>query len=185
MTQVSGIPTRLCYEDLAGIPPDGKSYEILEGSLHVTPAPSPIHQRVGKRLQRQLEAYFEARGLGEVFNAPVDVILSDQDVAQPDMVVVTNPAQVSQRGIEGAPLLLVEVLSPSSVRYDRIVKARRYAAMGVPHYWIVDVEAHVIECYVQTGERYELVARVDGVRCFSHPAWPEMTIDTQPLWEHT
>lgn len=88
---------------MPAIPPDGKRYEILEGELYVTPAPSPLHQRASKRLQRQLEAYFEGRSLGEVFNAPIDVILTPHDVFQPGLVVVTESSQISQRGIEGAP----------------------------------------------------------------------------------
>ena len=70
----TGLKQRLDYGDYAGIPPDGLTYEILDGELYATPAPSPMHQRVSKRLQRQLEAYFEARGLGEVFNARIDLL---------------------------------------------------------------------------------------------------------------
>lgn len=98
---ITGLKVKLDYDDYAQIPPDRNRYEILEGELYVTPAPSPLHQRVSKRLQRMLEAYFETRGLGEVFNAPVDLILTHHDVVQPDLVVVTDPGQVSARGIEG------------------------------------------------------------------------------------
>ena len=143
----TGLKRKLDYEDYARLPDDGKRYEILDGELYVTPAPSPLHQRVSKRLQRKLEDYFEARGLGEVFNAPIDMILGRHDIAQPDILVVTDPGQISGRGIEGAPLLVVEVLSPSTRRHDRQVKMARYASLAVPHYWIVDPEAHRIECY--------------------------------------
>jgi Uma2 family endonuclease len=87
---ITGLKQKLDYSDYARIPPDGKRYEILEGELYWTPAPSPLHQRISKRLQRTLEAYFEARSLGEVFDAPIDVILTAQDVVQPDLVVVAN-----------------------------------------------------------------------------------------------
>jgi len=107
---ISGLKTKLDYSDYAEIPSDGKRYELLEGDLHVTPALSPLHQRVSKRLQRMLEAYFEETGRGEVFNAPIDVLLSNHDVVQPDIVLVLNPEQISKRGIEGPPFLLVEVL---------------------------------------------------------------------------
>ena len=125
------LKTKLEYSDYVHIPSDGKRYELLEGDLHVTPAPSPLHQRVSKRLQRMLEAYFEETGRGEVFNALIDVILTNQDVVQPDLVLVTNAEQISKRGIEGPPLLLVEVLSPSTREYDRTAKANRYAMLGV------------------------------------------------------
>jgi Uma2 family endonuclease len=110
---------KLGYEDYARLPADGKRYEILDGELYVSPAPSPFHQRPSKRLQRRLEDYFEVRGLGEVFNAPVDVILANHDIVEPDLLIAANPGQISPRGIEGAPLLVVEVLSPSTRVQDR------------------------------------------------------------------
>jgi Uma2 family endonuclease len=182
MSTPTGVRTTLEYDDLAHLPEDGNTYEILEGELYVTPSPSPIHQRVGKRLQRQLEAYFEVNGRGEVFDAPLDVILTTRDVVEPDLIVVANPAQVSGRAIEGAPLLLVEILSPSSIERDRIVKAARYAALGVPHYWIVDLDARAIECYRGQDGRYELVVRVEAPAALLHPDWPDLTIDTAAIW---
>jgi Uma2 family endonuclease len=178
----SGLRTELEYDDLACLPDDGKRYEILEGELYVTPAPSPFHQRASKRLQRMLEAYFEVRGLGEVFDAPLDVILTNRDVVQPDLVVVHVPALVTARAIEGPPLLVVEVLSPSTARTDRAVKARRYAELGVRHYWIVDGQARAIECYRLKGTLYEFVLRAGPSDSFTHPDWPELVIDTTALW---
>ena len=158
----TGLKHKLDYSDYAGIPNDGKRYEILEGDLLVTPAPSPLHQRVSKRLQRQLEAYFEARSIGEVFNAPIDVILTTHNIVQPDLVVVDRVDQVSRRGIEGPPLLVVEILSPSTREQDRSVKARRYAALGIRHYWLVDPEARKVECYRADASTYVLVAQGEG-----------------------
>ena len=89
---VTGLKQKLDYSDYAAIPPDRNRYEVLDGELLVTPAPSPLHQRVSKRLQRQLEQFFEAGGRGEVFDAPIDVILSVHDVVQPDLVVVMVPS---------------------------------------------------------------------------------------------
>ena len=179
---VTGIKQKLDYDDYAGIPPDRNRYEILEGELYVTPAPSPLHQRVSKRLQRQLEAYFEVRGLGEVFNAPIDLILTHHDVVQPDLVVVADPHQVSARAIEGAPLLVVEVLSPSTRTRDRTVKARRYAALGIAHYWIVDPEARRIECFRAEAGAYALALDVEGDATLVPPDWPGLTIALAHLW---
>jgi Uma2 family endonuclease len=178
----SGLKTKLEYSDYVHIPSDGKRYELLEGDLHVTPAPSPLHQRVSKRLQRMLEAYFEAKGQGEVFDAPIDVILTNQDVVQPDLVLVTNAGQISKRGIEGPPLLLVEVLSPSTREYDRTAKATRYAALGVVHYWIVDPDAQQLECYRSTGVTFELVVQAQGPAVLTHPDWPDFPLPLAELW---
>jgi Uma2 family endonuclease len=173
---------KLEYSDYAAIPDDGKRYEVLEGSLFVCPAPSPFHQRVSKRLQRQLEAYFEDGAMGEVFNAPIDLILSRHDIVQPDILVVARADQISKRGIEGAPLLAVEVLSPSTRDHDRTRKSRRYAALGLVHYWIVDPEAHRIECYRAGAWKYDLVAEAEGPATLRHPDWTDLVIDLAALW---
>src|SRR5262249_36873124 len=121
------IERLLDYDDFAAMPDDGRRHEILAGIAHVTPAPSPAPQWASQNLQRQLEDYFEARGLGRVFAAPVDVIFTRHDVAEPDLVVVADDRLLSSRGIEGVPALVVEVLSPSTRAYDRVTKAERYA----------------------------------------------------------
>ena len=179
---ITGLKQKLDYSDYARIPPDGKRYELLEGDVYVTPAPSPLHQRVSKRLQRQLEAYFEASGRGEVFNAPIDLILTPHDVVQPDLVLVTDPGQVSRRGIEGPPALVVEVLSPSTRDHDRTVKGRRYAALGIRHYWLVDPEASRIECYRAEAGAYALAVQAQGEASLSHPDWPGLTLSLADLW---
>jgi Uma2 family endonuclease len=178
----TGLKKTLDYDDYAAIPPDGNRYEIIEGELYVTPAPSPHHQRASKRLQRMLEAFFEAGGLGEVFDAPIDLILTSHDVVQPDLVVVTDAAQVSSRAIEGPPVLVVEVLSPSTQSRDRTVKARRYAALGVRHCWILDQDARRLECYRLEAGSYALVASAEGEAALTHPDWPGLTVTLAELW---
>jgi Uma2 family endonuclease len=178
----AGVRTKLVYDDLRDRPEDGRRYELLEGDLLVTPAPSPLHQRVSKRLQRMLEGYFESRGLAEVFDAPLDVILAQQDVVQPDLVVVSDAAQITARAVEGAPLMVVEILSESTERMDRNRKASRYAALGVAHYWIVDPGTRAIECYrLEQGGYHPVAAARHGER-FVHPDWPDVVIDTTGLW---
>lgn len=177
-----GLKARLDYGDYCAIPPDGKRYELLDGQVHVTPAPSPLHQRVSKRLQRLLEEYFEGLGRGEVFNAPIDVILTPHDVVQPDLVVVTDPGLVSARGIEGAPALVVEVLSPTTTAYDRTTKAQRYAALGIPHYWIVDPETRTLECFRSHEAAYQLVGSFGPDAMLTHPDFPGLRFDLPALW---
>lgn len=173
---------KLGYDDLARMPDDGLIREILDGELHVTPVPGPIHQRVSKRLQRQLEDYFEARGHGEVFNAPLDTILGPHDVVEPDILVVTNPALVTSRAVEGAPVLVVEVLSPSTATTDRTLKRRRYAAAGVQHYWIVDTDDRRIECLRLSGTDYVSVTIAQDDEVLMPVDWPGLTIQLADLW---
>jgi Uma2 family endonuclease len=179
---ITGLKRKLDYSDYVEILPDGKRYELLEGDLYVTPAPSPPHQRASKRLRRRLEDYFEARGLGEVFNAPLDVILTPHEVVQPDLVVVADPTQISGRGIEGPPLLVVEILSPSTGIRDRTVKARRYAALGIRHYWLVDPEAKRLECYRAEAAAYVPVVQGEADAPVAHPDWPDLNLVLADLW---
>jgi len=176
------LRTRLTYEDYRQIPDDGRRYELLEGQLHITPTPGLEHQRVSKRLFTILLRYFEDGGRGTIFFAPLDVILAEDDVVQPDLVVVRDPAQLSSRGVEGAPFLLVEVISPGRAHYDRTVKAQRYAARGVPHYWIVDPQARRLECFRLGEGQYALQAAGTGNEVVEVPDLPALTIPLATLW---
>jgi Uma2 family endonuclease len=174
---------RVSYADLLAMPDDGRRYEIIDGELFdVSAAPSPSHQRVAKRLLRQLEAYFEAPGRGEVFIAPVDVVLTTWDVFEPDLVVVTERGQVTARAVEGSPALVVEVLSPSTRSYDRTKKGRRYAALGISHFWVVDPAEARLQCYRLEEGAYQLVAGGQGSVVLTHSDFPGLTIDLAPLW---
>lgn len=99
---------KLDYSDIQAAPEDGKRYELVEGELFVNPAPSPIHQRISRRLQRPLEDYFHERSACEVFDAPIDLILTHQDVFGPDILVTADSSQITKRGIEAPPVLVDE-----------------------------------------------------------------------------
>ncbi|MEE8410546.1 MAG: Uma2 family endonuclease [Myxococcota bacterium] len=135
------------YDDYRLIPDDGFRYEVIDGDLIVTPAPSTLHQAISKRLQMALMLQIEQPGHGVVFNAPIDVIFTSTRTVQPDLLVVATPRRniVTQRGIEGPPDLIVEIGSPTTESRDRGVKLKLYATEGVREYWIVDPEAHVVE----------------------------------------
>ena len=180
---MASMPRRkLDYSDYAATPSDGKRYQIVEGDLYVSPSPGTLHQRVSRRLERQLEDYFHERSIGEVFNAPIDLILSDHDIFVPDLLVVGDPTLISKRGIEGPPLLVVEILSPSTRALDRRTKARRYAALGVAHYWIVDPEKKRIECHRAVRGVFQPVLEAEGNTTLVHPNWSGLVIDLAALW---
>jgi len=175
-----GLKTRLDYDDYCAIPSDGKRYELLDGQVHVTPAPSPLHQRLVGDLFVMLRAHFNHPA--EVFLSPIDVILTPHDVVQPDLVVVADQSQVSRRGIEGAPLLVIEVLSPTTTVYDRTTKAQRYAALGIPDYWIVDPETRSIECFRRDEAAYRLVSAFGPGDTLTLPDFPGLRLDLASLW---
>jgi Uma2 family endonuclease len=173
---------KLDYSDIVATPDDRKRYELVQGDLFVNPAPSPVHQRISRRLQRQLEDYFHERSMGEVFDAPIDLILTPHDVFVPDLLVVTDPSHISKRGIESPPLLVVEILSPSTRKVDRGVKSRRYAELGVQHYWIVDPERKRVECHRSVAGAFRLIVDAEGETALVHPDWDGLIVDLAALW---
>jgi Uma2 family endonuclease len=173
---------KLDYDDILATPNDGKRYELIRGELFVNPAPNPIHQRILLRLAVQLRDHFHDRRLGEVFCAPIDVILTRQDVFEPDVLVVADAAHITKRGIEKPPLLAVEILSPSTRRVDRGLKFQRYAELGVQHYWIVDPDRERVECFRLSSGAYRLVIEGEGDMALDHPDWAGLVIDLAALW---
>ncbi len=174
----------LTYQDYVALPDDGRRYEIHDGELSVTPAPNPQHQRLLGALYKLVDAHVAARGLGEVILSPLDVILSDNTVVQPDLVYLdtTKASAVSGRGIEGSPTLAIEILSPSTARIDRDRKLRLYARHGVPYYWIVDAEARVIEAFVLGPVGYALASRVAGGASVDLPPFAGLALPPAALW---
>ncbi len=174
----------LTYEDYAALPADGRRYEIHDGELSVTPAPSPGHQRISRNLFRILDHHVMTNGLGEVLYAPLDVILSESCIVQPDLVYLDRGrlGAVTRRGIEGAPTLVVEVLSPSTTLIDRSTKRQLYARYGVPFYWLVDPEGRAIEALVLGPEGYSLAVRASGSEPLSLPPLPDLVLVPDSLW---
>ena len=173
---------KLTYADLQITPDDGRRFELVRGALLVTPSPRPRHQRISLKLTLLLHGYFVTRGIGEVFAAPTDVILTPEDVFVPDLLVVGNAGDVTERGIEAPPLLIVEILSPSTRNQDRGVKAERYAELGVLHYWMVDPERRIVDCFRLRGDAYERIAGADGGSTLTHPDWEGFAVDLADLW---
>ena len=154
----------LTYEDYAAMPNDGNRYEILEGELAVTPAPSTRHQTVSGNLFFLLTQHVKAHDLGKLFHAPVDLILESASVLQPDLLFVAKARQniITDRAVEGAPDLVIEILSPTTSRSDRVTKAQIYARHNVPAYWIVDPEQEAVEVYLLNVDSYRLTVTLQG-----------------------
>src|SRR5262245_21453603 len=138
----------LTYEDYLELPDDGQRYEIIDGVLYVTPAPIPDHQRASGELYLLIASWVKAHPPAEAFYAPVDLILANDTIVQPDLLVVLSPAVITRRGVEAPPALVVEILSPSTAKRDRGLKRTRYARSHVPEYWVVDLDQRCIEQYV-------------------------------------
>lgn len=154
----------LTYEDYLTFPSDGKRYEIVEGELFVTPAPFLRHQSILGALHRVVSNWCHATQSGQVFLAPTDVYLSSTSVVQPDLLFVSaeHRARLGDRFVDGAPDLVVEVLSESTRRYDEITKRNLYASFGVPEYWVVDPELWTIKVYRLVSRRYERISELSA-----------------------
>jgi len=181
---MTGTWQRLTYEDYLALPSDGKRYQILEGGLDVTPAPSTTHQKVSMRLEYWLVGHVEEHDLGLVLDAPVDVLLDEQNVVQPDIVFVSRPRLpiVEERYISGAPDLVVEILSPATRRTDRGVKSALYARFGVGWYWLVDPTERSLEEYQVEGHGYRLQGRFDAAQIFTPQIFPGLEIALAPIF---
>lgn len=174
---------KLTYPDYARIPEEpGFRYEVIDGMLIRDPSPSFQHQRVSRRLQRILEDYFkETDPQGEVFDAPLDLNLAVHTVVQPDLIYLPGSRPARNDPVDSVPELIVEVLSPSTDRKDRVLKLNHYQACGVPHYWILDPEGAFIEAYALRDGLYVSMVRSDqGI--FAHPSFPGLSFDLDELF---
>ncbi|MEX2610618.1 MAG: Uma2 family endonuclease [Gemmatimonadota bacterium] len=141
---------RWTYAEFARLPEAGSSrYEIIADELVMTPAPGTRHQRISVELSYALHGHVRTHGLGQVFHAPLDVLFADGDFFEPDLVFIGSDRLelLSDRGMEGAPDLVVEILSPSTAARDRGIKLERYRLYGVAEYWIVDPQAERVEVW--------------------------------------
>jgi Uma2 family endonuclease len=165
------------YEDWLRLPEDGWQYEVIKGVLYMVPAPTTTHQRISGNLEFVLRLFVRQEGAGEVFDTPTDVYLPGQETpVQPDLLFIAAGRRdlIHERGIEGAPDLIVEILSPRTWWRDRRVKLPLYEETGVRECWIVDPQAKTVEVYLLQKGRYALfgqwgageIARSDALAGF-------------------
>ncbi|MBE3071763.1 MAG: Uma2 family endonuclease [Acidobacteria bacterium] len=178
-------PTKLTYDDYLLFPDDGRRHELIDGEHHVTPAPSLRHQRILRRLTTAFDVFLQTHRLGEVFCAPVDVVPTDVDVVEPDVLFVSNErAAILRDPVRGAPDLVIEILSPSSRRTDEIVKRKLYERIGVREYWVVDPELDAVKVYRRDGEKFARggeFSREEG-HSLSTPLLPGLSIPLDDLF---
>ncbi len=174
---------RFKADDIWDTPDDGKRYEVIDGALYVTPPPNWGHQRGLHKLSFHVTRHVYEHQLGEVVQAPIGVVLDDENGIEPDLVYVSRERLgiVTERGVEGVPDLVVEVLSPSTRSRDRGIKLRRYAAAGVPHYWILDPRTRTLEARRLTARGYELTGTYRPGSIFRPDLFPALAIPIDDL----
>jgi len=183
---VRAFSGKMTYEDYLELPEEpGYRMELLDGLLVKDPSASVPHQRVSRRLQRMLEDYFRVVDPeGEVFNAPLDLTLGRHTVVQPDLFYVAGSQKdlVQHARVDGTPTLVVEILSPSSGRKDRLQKLRIYQNAALPHYWMVDPDNRTMECFCLSHGVYALAAAAMDDEALEHPAFSGLKLALAALW---
>jgi Uma2 family endonuclease len=177
-------PSALLADDLWDTPDDGKLYEIIDGKLTVSPAPSWTHQQTLGNLYLKLRPYVREHDLGEVGIAPLGVILDRNTAVQPDLLFVSKERRsiISERGVEGPPDLVAEVLSPGTRARDRGLKLRTYAAAGVKWHWMLDPSNHTVEERELVNGAYMLRSTSGPGMTFRPLLFPGLEIPVDELW---
>ncbi|MTI94332.1 MAG: DNA-binding protein [Firmicutes bacterium] len=174
------------YQDYLQLPDEpGIRYEVLNGQLIKDPSPSFTHQWTVARLCTALDSYFVRTDPGgALVFSPLDVTFGESNVVQPDILYVAASQQhiIKNTRVNGAPTLVVEVISPASRRRDRVVKMQVYQRAGVENYWLVDPEKQIMDCFRLRGGTFVNVASARGDETLTHPNYPGLSIDLQELW---
>ena len=164
--------------------PDDERYELLDGELVMSPSPNRSHQRIDTRLGALLHAFVEEMSLGEVYHAPFDVVLSNTNVVQPDLLFVSNEQAyiVTEDNVQGPPDLVIEILSPSTAERDRSLKRALYARYGVREYWLVDPDTRTVTVLLLDDGAFAEVARYGAGQTLTSPTLAGFTVNLDNIF---
>lgn len=174
---------RFTYQDYLLLPED-RRYELVDGDLYMTPSPATRHQRISRNLELILHLHVTERDLGEILDAPCDVVLSATDVVQPDILFVSKErlSIIGEQNVSAAPDLVVEILSPATQDRDRGIKAKLYARAGVKELWIVDPETRTIEVMTNREEGFRREALHDKMGTLRSPLLTALEIPLEKVF---
>ncbi len=176
---------RFTYEDYAHFPDDRKQYQIIEGEVYMVPAPIPYHQIVSSNLEFILRSFVSKNNIGQVFRAPCDVILSNENVVQPDIFFISKNRLniITEKNIAGPPDLVIEILSPYTEKLDRTIKRDMYARYGVLEYWLVDPASKGIELLALSDNKLSTIG-VFGVKgAFGSKVIKGLSVNTEEVFQ--
>ena len=171
------------YEDYLKTPKD-KRYELIDGELLMTPSPIPNHQRISGKLEFVVRKFVTENNLGEVFYAPCDVYLDDENVVQPDILFISKERLdiIGDKNIQSAPDIVIEIISENSVYRDMVQKKRLYARFGVKEYWIVIPEEKEVEVYILKDGAYQLYKTYTKVDILESPSLKGLKIGLKEIF---
>jgi Uma2 family endonuclease len=174
---------KFTYQDYVHLPED-KRYEILEGDLVVAPSPITLHQRISRKLMVFLAEFVQRNNLGEVFDAPYDVVLSEENVLQPDILFISqeNSSIITEKNVQGAPDLVIEILSSATEYRDREIKRKIYAKFGVKEYWLVAPERQVIEVMILSENDFRSLRAYSREMKLNSPLLKDLILDLREIF---
>ncbi len=161
---------------------DGRDYEVIGGKLIVVPKPRPKHQEIVGNLIVALKTFIRQSRSGKLYS-DVDVVLGDQ-VVSPDIILVLKDRYsiITETNIQGGPDLVVEVLSPSTEKYDRKEKSRIYFDNGVKEYWILDPEIQLVEVFIRGEKDWNRAGVYDENDTLISPLLPDLKLNMQDIF---
>ncbi len=179
---------KLRYEDLVALPDDGRRHELIGGELYLPPSPNRAHQKAVGNLYVILRAWLATAACGEVYLAPFDVVFSDEDVVEPDLLYVSaeRASILTDANVQGSPDLVIEVLSPGTRRRDEKVKRLLYEKFDVTEYWIVDTDLQMVKVFRRAPSgTLERVAELDADRgdVLTSPSLPGLKAPLAPIFD--
>ena len=182
-------PTSLkfTYEDYLGFPEDGNRHELIAGEHYVTPAPLTKHQRISANLLAHIHQHCAQTNAGLVLAAPTDVVFSENDVVQPDLLVITHARQsiVTRENVQGTPDFIIEILSDATRQRDERTKRTLYERFQVAEYWIIDPELETVKIFRLMDGRYTVPKELtteQGSAGISTPLLPGFSITLQEIF---
>jgi Uma2 family endonuclease len=181
MAAMKAAHPRVSFADMEKWPEDGRRYELYDGDVYEVPSPIPLHQMVSARLYLALADYVKTHG-GTVLYAPLDIVLTEYDVVQPDLILFTGERAhlVNPRTVTRVPPdLAIEILSPSTERNDRGRQLRLLQKHGVREFWLVDPDAETIEVYTLNGSEFVLASAAAGSDAVRSPLLPDLVLSSQ------
>ena len=174
---------RYTYEDYLKTL-NNKRYEPIDGELLMTPSPVPRHQLISGKLEFKLREFITKNKIGEVFDAPCDVYLDNENVVQPDILFISKERLdiIGDKNIQSAPDIVIEIISENSVYRDMVQKKRLYARFGVKEYWIVIPEEKEVEVYILKDEAYQLYKTYTKVDILESPSLKGLKIGLKEIF---
>lgn len=172
------------YHDYLLFPADGNRHEIIDGEHYMTPAPNIKHQRISRNLEWVFQKFLREHPVGEIFDAPCDVVFSGYDIVEPDLVYVAaeNKKIITEKNIQGAPDLVVEILSPGTTETDLDLKKKLYEKNQVKEYWVADPDAETVLVFLLEDGLYREAACLTRNEVLSTGLVPGMEIPLREVF---